>query len=283
MARDEASQAASVYVQTLAALRSLAAEAPQPLLEALLSWRRDALSAAASVSVFEDDGNDADHNLPSPGSQSQSQQQQDEIVLGRRLAAEAVFLDAACALCSAVADDATDRKLEVSSAAAASGSPSSMEASMGLSDRQASALEALCFDWAMHSSSYVPLRLSSLAGPRARVVAAAARTLAALARCSSHNGFGGAAAVVLGGGGGGGAQQQPQPQQPQQQPTMTTVRLLSISARFHSELMERLHADPNSAQRAQLLALCEAMSLVRLSFGPRIVFDDDDDEEGGEE
>ena len=293
-AREDASQAASVYVQTLSALRSLAAEAPQPLLEALLSWRRDALSAAASATVFDDDDDDvssADRggSLPSP-----SQQQQDEIVLGRRLAAEAVFLDAACALCSAVADDAADRKL--AAASSSSSSPSSIEAA-GLSDRQASALEALCFDWAMHSASYVPLKLAALAGPRARVVSAAARTLAALARCSSHNGVAGAPVVLGGGGGGGGRgggggvqpqpQPQPQPQQPhqqqqQQQPTMTTVRLLSISARFHSELMERLHADPNSAQRAQLLALCEAMSLVRLSFGPRIVFDDDEDDDGDE-
>ena len=272
-ARDEASRAASAYVQTLSALRSLAAEAPQPLLEALLSWRRDALSAAASASAF-DGGVGGDE-----ATASASQQQQDEVVLGRRLAAEAVFLDAACALCSAVADDAEDRKASASTSSSSS-SPSSIEA-MGLSDRQASALEALCFDWAMHSSSYVPLRLSALAGPRARVVAAAARTLAALARCSSHNGVVGAPVVLGGGGGGGGAggvQPQPQTQQPQQ-PTMTTVRLLSISARFHSELMERLHADPSSAQRSQLLALCEAMSLVRLSFGPRIVFDDDDDDE----
>ena len=193
-------------------------------------------------------------------------------MLGRRLAAEAVFLDAACALCSAVADDAADRKA-VSVSSSPSSPPSSIE-STGLSDRQASALEALCFDWAMHSSSYVPLRLSALAGPRARVVSAAARTLAALARCSSHNGVAGGAPVVL-----GGEVQPPQPQQQPQQPTMTTVRLLSISARFHSELMERLHADPNSAQRAQLLALCEAMSLVRLSFGPRVVFDDEDDDD----
>ena len=283
-AREEASQAASVYVQTLSALRSLAADAPQPLLEALLAWRRDALSAAASATVFFDDGSD---DAANDHSSLPSQQQRDEIVLGRRLAAEAVFLDAACALCSAVADDAEDRKAVASSSSPPASSPPSSSSSsstveaMGLSDRQASALEALCFDWAMRSSSFVPAKLSALAGPRQRVVSAAARTLAALARCSSHNGIVGAPVVLGGGGGGGGVQPQPQLQQPpqqQQQPTTTTVRLLSISARFHSELMERLHADPNSAQRAQLLALCEAMSLVRLSFGPRIVLDEDDDD-----
>ena len=132
------------FTDTLTALTSLAAAAAPPLLDALLTWRKDALAGVPAGD--------------------------DEAVLGGRLAAESVFLDAAAAVAAARGSGDGDGD-------ASSAPPSSHL----LAERQAAALQALALDWIMHSLAYAPARHAGLAPARAAVVAGAARVLAALA------------------------------------------------------------------------------------------------------
>ncbi|EIE19264.1 hypothetical protein COCSUDRAFT_48883 [Coccomyxa subellipsoidea C-169] len=119
-----------VYGKVLAGLHLVSRYAAIPLLDSLLTWRKESLKAAARAPEL--------------------------VVLRKRLAVEAVFLEATLQL------------------VAPESSP--------LSDGQANAVEILVFDWVLHAEKFVDSKHSELLKARERVTKLCAEIIGALSR-----------------------------------------------------------------------------------------------------
>ncbi|KAL0053523.1 hypothetical protein WJX82_006983 [Trebouxia sp. C0006] len=120
-----------VYEKVLNGLNLVAQHAAMPLLDALLAWRKDAESQAQRLGG-------------------------ELVVLRKKLAVEAVFLEASHQLVG--------------------------PGSSGLSGRQAEALERLAFDWALNAETYVEPKFSDLIRAREKVTCLGADITGAMAK-----------------------------------------------------------------------------------------------------